>query len=211
MTEFSFSCLGVRPDPCAAAPTLVFRLRITASTGVRVHALALRCGLRIEPARRGYDAEEAAALGDLLGERSRWGGLDPVRIAQVSAMVPGFAGGIETDLAVPCTYDTDVVASRYFRSLNGGDVPLLLRFSGTAFTGAAGVAVEPVDWEEEISHAMPVKTWHEMIDQHFPGCGWLRLPGDAMDALLAYRTRNALPSWEATVERLLDGAGEGAH
>ncbi|MFC9267282.1 DUF6084 family protein [Streptomyces zhihengii] len=211
MTEFSFSCLGVRADAYAAGPTLVFRLRITASPGTRVHALALRCQIRIEPARRGYDDEEAAALGDLFGERSRWGSsLNPVQFAQVSVMVPGFTGEIETDLAVPCTYDTDIAASRYFRALTGGDVPLLLLFSGTAFTGAAGFHVEPVPWDKEISHRMPVKTWREMIDQHFPGCGWIRLPGDAMDALLAYRSRHALPSWQAAVERLLDEAGEGA-
>ncbi|MFF9912745.1 DUF6084 family protein [Streptomyces sp. NPDC013457] len=209
MTEFSFSCTDVRADPYAAGPTLVFRLRITASGGTRVHALALRCQIRIEPARRGYDDAEAEALGDLFGERSRWGSsLNPVQFAQVSVMVPGFTDEIETDLVVPCTYDTDIAASRYFRALSGGDVPLLLLFSGTAFTGAGGFHVEPVPWDKEISHRMPVKVWREMIDQHFPGCGWLRLPADTMDALLAYRSRNALPSWQATVETLLEAAGE---
>ena len=42
-----------------------------------------------------------------------------------------------------------------------------------------------------------------MIEQHFPGCGWLRLPRETLDALLAFRSRRALPSWEATVEALL--------
>ncbi|MGW5821046.1 DUF6084 family protein, partial [Streptomyces noursei] len=61
MTELSFDCTGVRADRYAAAPTLLFRLRITAADGARVHALALRCQLRIEPARRDYDDEETAA------------------------------------------------------------------------------------------------------------------------------------------------------
>lgn len=55
---------------------------------------------------------------------------------------------------------------------------------------------------------MPVKTWQEMVEQHFPGSGWIRLPRDAMDALLAHRSRQALPSWQATVEHLLHAAGE---
>jgi hypothetical protein len=55
---------------------------------------------------------------------------------------------------------------------------------------------------------MPVKVWQEMVEQHFPGCGWIRLPRDAMDALLAYRSRRALPSWQATVETLLEEARE---
>ncbi|QIP83871.1 hypothetical protein GLX30_07135 [Streptomyces sp. Tu 2975] len=208
MTEFSFSCTGVRADAYAAGPTLVFRLRITASEGVRVHALALRCQIRIEPARRGYDDAEAGALTDLFGERSRWGSsLNPVQFAQVSVMVAGFTGEIETDLVVPCTYDTDIAASRYFRALSDGEVPLLMLFSGTAFTGAGGFHVEPVPWDKEIAHRMPVKVWQEMIEQHFPGCGWIRLPRDTMDALLDYRSRRALPSWQTTVETLLEEAG----
>jgi hypothetical protein len=58
---------------------------------------------------------------------------------------------------------------------------------------------------------MPVTTWREMVEQHFPGCGWIRLPRDTMDALLAYRSRHALPSWAATVTALLEDADPPAH
>ncbi|MEU1185052.1 DUF6084 family protein [Streptomyces sp. NPDC005820] len=206
MTEFSFSCTGVRADRFAAGPTLVFRLHVTASGDTPVHALALRCQIRIEPARRGYDDGEADALKDLFGERSRWGGtLNPVQFAQVPLMVSGFTGETEADLVVPCTYDLDIAATRYLAALTDGEVPLLMLFSGTAFTGAGGFRVEPVPWDREAAFRMPVATWREMVEQHFPGCGWIRLPRDTMDALLAYRSRHALPSWEATVEALLDG------
>ncbi|GAB2445753.1 DUF6084 family protein [Streptomyces incanus] len=209
MTGFTFTCTGVRADPYAAGPTLVFRLRITASPGTRVHALALRCQIRIEPARRGYGDTEAEALADLFGERSRWGSsLHPVQFAHVPVMVQGFTGETETDLVVPCTYDMDIASSRYFHAVEEGEVPLLMLFSGTAFTGAGGFQVEPVPWDREATVRMPVKTWQEMVEQHFPGSGWIRLPRDAMDALLAYRSRQALPSWQATVEHLLHTAGE---
>ncbi|CAM5463956.1 DUF6084 family protein [Streptomyces hirsutus] len=209
MTGFTFACTGVRADPYAAGPTLVFRLRITASPGTRIHALALRCQIRIEPARRGYGDAEAEALADLFGERSRWGSsLHPVQFAQVPVMVQGFTGETETDLVVPCTYDMDIASSRYFHALEEGEVPLLMLFSGTAFTGAGGFQVEPVPWDREATFRMPVKTWQEMVEQHFPGSGWIRLPRDAMDALLAHRSRQALPSWQATVEHLLHAAGE---
>ncbi|MFF0112689.1 DUF6084 family protein [Streptomyces prasinus] len=209
MSGFTFACTGVRADAYAAGPTLVFRLRVTASPGTRVHALALRCQIRIEPARRGYADAEAEALADLFGERSRWGSsLQPVQFAQVPVMVQGFTGETETDLVVPCTYDMDIASSRYFHALEEGEVPLLMLFSGTAFTGAGGFQVEPVPWDREATFRMPVKTWREMVEQHFPGSGWIRLPRDAMDALLAHRSRQALPSWEATVEHLLHTAGE---
>ncbi|KUN81191.1 DUF6084 family protein [Streptomyces griseoruber] len=206
MTEFSFTCTGVRADRYAAGPTLVFRLRVTASGDLPVHALALRCQIRIEPARRGYDDAEADGLNDLFGERSRWGTtLNPVQFAQVPLMVTAFTGETEADLVVPCTYDLDIAATRYLAALTDGEVPLLMLFSGTAFTGSGGFRVEPVPWDREAPFRMPVATWREMVEQHFPGCGWIRLPRDTMDALLAYRSRHALPSWEATVEALLDG------
>ncbi|MDH6131266.1 hypothetical protein P3T37_000635 [Kitasatospora sp. MAA4] len=204
MTEFAFSCTGVRADRYAAGPTLVFKLRITASPEARVHALALRCQLRIEPARRGYQPAEADGLADLFGERSRWGStLLPVQFAQVSLVVPGFTGETEVDLPVPCSYDLDLAPTRYFHALEEGEVPLLMLFSGTAFTGPGGYQVEPVPWDREANFRMPVAVWREMVEQHFPGCGWLRLPRETMDALLAYRSRRALPSWDATVRELL--------
>ncbi|MGW9132572.1 DUF6084 family protein [Streptomyces sp. NPDC055681] len=208
MTEFAFTCTGVRADPYAAGPTLVFRLRITASAEARVHALALRCQIRIEPGRRGYEQAEADRLHDLFGDRSRWGNtLQPVQFAQVSLMVPSFTTETEVDLVVSCTYDLDVAAARYFDALQDGEVPLLLLFSGTAFTGDSGFHVEPVPWDREASCRMPVAVWRDMIEQHFPGCGWIRLPRDTMNALLAFRSRQALPSWEATVQALIDLAG----
>jgi hypothetical protein len=211
VTEFSFACTGVRADRYAAGPTLVFRLRVTAADNARVHALALRCQIRIEPARRGYEPAEADGLADLFGERSRWGStLQPVQFAQVSVMVPSFTGEIETDLVVPCTYDMEIAATRYLTALTDGEVPLLMLFSGTAFTGTGGFQVEPVPWDREAAFRMPVTAWREMVEQHFPGCGWIRLPRDTMDALLAFRSRRALPSWEATVRALLDEAGTAA-
>jgi hypothetical protein len=212
VTAFSFACTGVRADQYAAGPTLVFRLRVTAADNARVHALALRCQIRIEPARRGYEPAEADGLADLFGERSRWGStLQPVQFAQVSVMVPSFTGEIETDLVVPCTYDMDIAATRYLTALTDGEVPLLMLFSGTAFTGDGGFQVEPVPWDREATFRMPVTAWREMVEQHFPGCGWIRLPRDTMDALLAYRSRHALPSWQATVAALLEGTDPPAH
>jgi hypothetical protein len=211
VTEFSFSCEAARADAYAAGPTLVFRLRLTATPGVRVHAMALRCQIRIEPGRRGYRQAEAEGLSDLFGERARWGStMLPVQFAHVSIMVPGFTGEAEVDLPVPCTYDLDIASTRYFHALEEGEVPLLMLFSGTAFTGPGGFRVEPVPWDREASFRLPVEVWREMVEQHFPGCGWLRLPRDTMDALLAYRSGHALPSWDATVRALLATAGPDA-
>ncbi|MDX3073791.1 DUF6084 family protein [Streptomyces sp. NPDC088354] len=207
MTDLGFTCTGVRADPYAAGPTLVFRLRITASGGERVHAIALRCQLRIEPAQRGYTPAEAEGLDDLFGGPERWGTtLQPLQFAQVPVMVPGFTGEVEVDLPVPCTYDMDIASAKYFDALEEGEAPLLMLFSGTAFLGPGGFQVLPVPWHKEATCRLPVAVWRETIDAHFPGCGWIRLPRGSMDALRSFRSRHALPSWEATVEALLAGA-----
>ena len=48
-TVSSIAAASVRADPYAAGPTLVFKLQISETTGERVHAIALRVQLRIEP------------------------------------------------------------------------------------------------------------------------------------------------------------------
>ncbi len=211
MNELTYRCVGVRSDPYAAGPTLVFRLRIESDGDERVHAIALRCQLRVEPALRGYGDGEAERLGDLFGERNRWAStLNPMQFAQVSLVVPGFTGRIEVDLPVPCTYDMDIATTKYFAALADGEVPMLLLFSGTAFCGPGGFSVRPVPWDKEASCRMPVAVWREAIEQHFPGCGWLRLPGAVMEELRAYRSHRALPSWDATLRALLDAAAAGS-
>ena len=41
------------------------------------------------------------------------------------------------------------------------------------------------------------------MDHYFGDSPWLRLRRDSLDRLYAYRARNALPSWEDTVDALL--------
>ena len=73
MPELTFTVLDVAPEPYAAAPNLLARLRVEETTGEVVHALALRAQVRIEPQRRRYDDAEEQALLDLFGGR------EPVR------------------------------------------------------------------------------------------------------------------------------------
>lgn len=208
MIDLSFACTGVESVPRAAGPTLAFHLRINAREDVAVHAIALRCQLRIEPSRRTYRDTEAEALADLFGDRSRWGSsLLPIQFAHAALIVPAFTGEIEVELHVPCSYDLDLAATRYFEAVEEGRIPMRLLFSGTAFAGPGGFQVEPVPWDREAAADVPASVWRQMIEDHFPGCGWLRLPRATMAALLAYRSSRALPSWEATIEGLLGQVG----
>lgn len=208
MVDLDFVCVAAEADRYAASPTVNLRVRVTETTGTAVYALALRCQVRIEPQRRGYDAEEAAGLVDLFGDRGRWGKtLKPLQLAFVAQMVPGFTGETEVALPVPCSYDFDVAAHKYLYAVRDGLVPLLLLFSGTILTtGPGGVSVLPVPWHKEATFGLPVPVWREAMDQHFPGTAWLRLRRDRFDALYQYRAAHALTSWDEAVDLLLKDA-----
>jgi Family of unknown function (DUF6084) len=210
VTELVFDCIDVLAERYAAGPTVRFRLRVSETSGARIHAVALRCQLRIEPQRRRYSDAEAERLLDLFGERSRWGDtLKPLQFAELSVMLPGFQGSTEADLPVPCTYDFEVSSAKYFDALEDGEVPLLLLFSGTVFTsGPSGLMVERVPWDKEAACRMPVRVWREAMDMHFPGTAWIRVRRDTFEALNRYRTHRALPTWDDTLEALIEGAEE---
>jgi hypothetical protein len=213
MAELSFTCLDVRPERYAVAPTLLFRLRIDAAAGQRVSAIALRCQFRIEPARRGYGEQEGERLLELFGERGRWGDtLKPFQFANTSTVVASFTDSIEVDVAVPCSYDMEVTAARYFHALEGGEIPFILLFSGTVFgdgeKGEKGLWIEQVPWHAEARYRMPVAVWREMMDLYFPNSGWLRLRRDTIDALADFRATRALPTWDDAIVTVLDVARE---
>ena len=205
MANLIFDWLGARAEPYAAAPTLTFSLRVSETTGAAIHAIALRCQIRIEPAKRRYSAEEAARLADLFGDVSRWADtLKPIQFTTVSTVVTSFTGTTDVDLTVPCTYDLEVAATRYFAGLDNDAVPLLMLFSGTVFSkGPGGISVEPVPWSAECTLRMPVSVWRDLVDRYFPGSGWIRLSRTTLDALGAVKSREAYPTWDATVDALL--------
>lgn len=205
MTTLRFEVLDVRPEPYAVAPHLLFRLRITESTGEVVHALALRAALMVHPARRQYSDHEIAGVQELFGPTERWAQtLKPFLWAHTSTMVQGFTGQREIDLPVACTYDFEVAAAKYLQALEGGELPVELLFTGTVFTrGSTGFAVEQLSWNLEAAYRMPVAVWRSLMDQWFPGHGWVRLDREAIDALARFRASRGFTSWEETVTALL--------
>jgi hypothetical protein len=204
-TSLTFTVLDVAPEPYAAVPTLAARIRVSAPEDEPVHAIALRCQVRIEPLRRGYSDDEAAALTDLFGPRERWATTQRTFLWQhCAAMVPAFLGTNEITLPLECTYDFEVTAAKYLHALSDGALPLQFLFSGTIFTpGQRGFSVQQVSWDCEDHYDMPVAVWRELIHQHYPNTGWVRLSPDAVAALAAYKSARGLLSFEDTVTALL--------
>src|SRR5579859_387217 len=136
MPDLKIQVAAAKVVPYAAVPTLAFQLQISnASAAEEIHTIALRCQIQIEVTRRGYTPPEQARLLDLFGHPDRWGQtLRNLLWMHTSLVVPGFEGSVTTvDMNVPCTFDFNVAATKYFDGLAGGDIPLLLLFSGTVF------------------------------------------------------------------------------
>jgi Family of unknown function (DUF6084) len=210
MPDLDFQVEGAEPVPLAVGPQLGFKLRIcqraAAGAVVPIHAVALRCQIRIEPAKRRYQAEEGGRLLDLFDKPDRWSQtLRPMLWTHVSVVVPPFTDSIIVDLPVPCSFDFNVAATKYFYALEEGEVPLSLLFSGTVFHEVedAGLQVAQIPWDKESTFRLPVRTWKEMMDRYYPNAAWLSLRRDVFDRLYQYKSRQGVPTWEQALEQLL--------
>jgi hypothetical protein len=207
MTTLAFDVVEIVADRFAEAPQLRARVRATETSGVAVHAMAIRAQVMIEPQRRQYDGTEAAGLLDQFGERARWRDtVKPFLWTFASALVPGFTGATEFDLPIPATYDFEVTASKYLHALDDGVVPLRFLYSGTVFSrGGPGFAVEQIAWNLESPYRLPVSVWTELMDHFYPNAGWLRMNRETIAALVRFKGAHGLTTWDEVFARLLAG------
>src|ERR1700722_2719859 len=207
MPDLNFQIEQAEPQRFTVAPTLLFKLCIrNAVAGEIIHSVALRCQIQLEFARRQYSAEDQKQLRDLFGEPERWGQtLKTMLWAHASVVAPSFQDSAAIDLPVPCTFDFNIAATKYFHGLEDGDVPLAFLFSGTVFyadrDGALQVA--PIPWDKEARFRLPVKSWREMMEIYYPNSAWLCLRRDVFERLYRYKIDHAIPSWEQALERML--------
>ncbi len=207
MPELNFKIEGAEVTPFAAAPQLSIKLGITNTPAdERIHTVALRCQIQIEVTRRHYTAEEQKQLLDLFGEPDRWGTtLRSLLWTLAGVVVPGFQGTTTVDVPVPCTFDFNVAATKYFYALNDGEVPINMMFSGTAFyaTADGSLQVAPISWDKEARFKLPVRIWRDMMETYYPNTAWLSLRRDVFERLYQYKMRNGITSWEEALETVL--------
>jgi hypothetical protein len=210
--DLSFQIEGAEAVPFTASPLLAFKLRVTcANAETRIQTVALRCQIQIAAAHRKYNAGEQERLLDLFGEPERWSRtLRAMLWTHTSFIVTPFQGSTLVDLQVPCTFDFNVAAAKYFAGLEDGEVPLNLMFSGTVFYEATNGAlqVEQISWDKEAKYRLPVRVWKEMMNIYYPNTAWLCLRRDVFDRLSLYKMRQGIPTWEQTLDSLLPAAGK---
>ena len=211
MPDLSFQIEGAQAVSFAAAPLMGFQLRVTDAGGEPIHTVALRSQIQIEVTRRRYGAREQERLRDLFGEPDRWGQtLRNMLWTHASVIVPGFTQSTNVELQVPCTFDFNVAAMKYFQGLDEGEVPLCFQFSGTVFYQRGGsLQVAPISWDKEAKFRLPVQSWKQMMDLYYPNCAWLCLDRDVIERLNDYKLRNGIPTWEQMLEGLLQETEQG--
>jgi hypothetical protein len=212
MPDLTFEVISAEAVTFAVAPMLSFRLRISnLDADQRIQSIALRCQIQIETPRRHYVPREQERLLDLFGEPERWGRtLRPMLWTHTSATVPPFAGDTITELPVPCSFDFNIAATKYFAGLEDGEVPLNLMFSGTVFFEAEDrvLQVEQISWDKEARYRLPIRVWQEMMDHYYPNSAWLCLRRDVFERLSRYKTQQGIPTWEQTIESIIPARGK---
>ncbi len=210
MPDLTVTVENAAPVPFAAAPTLAFTLSVrNQDPSEAIHTVLLRCQLQIEVTRRRYNAGDQERLGDLFGAPERWGQtLRNMLWTHAGVSVPAFTESASVRMTVPCTFDFNIAATKYFAGLEDGDIPLCLMFSGTVFYADAdgSVQVSPISWDKETRYRLPVSVWKEMMDAYYPNSAWLCLRRDAFDKLHRYKRRNGIATWEEVIDRIMADA-----
>jgi hypothetical protein len=206
MFDLNFQIESVEPIAYAASPQLAFRLAITETATTLIQSVLLKCQIRIEPTRRRYQTENPDRLLEMFGPPERWGKtMRSMLWTHAQEFVSSFTGHTTIDLAVPCTFDFNVAATKYFAALEEGEIPLTFLFSGTVFYEAdgGGLQVAPISLEKQAGFRLPVAVWKQMMDQYYPHSAWLCIDRDVFDRLLCFKATQGLPTHEKAIEILL--------
>jgi len=209
-SEPVFTVLGMEAVAGALTPTLRFELHVVEPEGSEIHTIALTTHVQVEPAKRTYDAATRERLEELFGASDRWSATtQSFPWAKVSALVPGFTGSTTFHIEVPCTYDLELAAAKYFYALPDGEVPLDFHFNGMVLYAGEHdrLQVRPVPWSCTARWRMPVAQFKAAMTACYPGGGWIRLAPDTLDALQRRRAADGHHTFDALVAELLGDAG----
>ncbi len=207
MPDLTFAVEDAQPVAYSATPLLAVKLRIrNAIPHERIQNVILQAQVQIEAARRHYAPQEQARLLDLFGAPERWNKtLGTMLWTHANVTVRPFSGETTADLPLPCTFDFNIAATKYFDGIAQGDIPLRLLFSGTVFYEGedGGMLVAQIPWEKEAQFRLPVATWKRVMDHYYPNTAWLSLRRDVFDRLHEFKRQRGIPTWEQALESLL--------
>jgi hypothetical protein len=207
MPQLDFNVVDAEPAKHAAAPLLYFKVAITqAEDPVPIQNISLQCQIRIDAKKRIYKPDEQTRLTDLFGEPGRWGQtLHSLLWTHANVTVPAFENDTVVDMPVPCSFDFNLAATKYFDGLEYGKIPLELMFSGSVFYRDAdgGLAMDLLSWNADAKFRLPVTVWQDMMEHYYPNSNWLCLNRQVFDALHDYKRRHGYTGFDEALTSLL--------
>jgi hypothetical protein len=208
MPDLNFKVTGVQAAARGLMPLLHFNLEISNQPATEaIQAVMIQAQIQIQSAQRAYNDAERERLEELFGTPDRWGQTLRNRLwTHASTTVPPFSGQTKVTLPVQCTYDFNVIGTKFFYALEGGEVPLLFLFSGTVFYAGAhgGLLVQQISWDKECVYRMPSEVWTNLMNHHYPNIAWLSIGRDIFDKLSEFKREYGLLTWEQVFELLLN-------
>lgn len=208
MPELDIRILGVEPAAHAALPTLLFKLALSQGDApMPIRNVSLQCQIRIDPQRRMYQPAEQERLRDLFGQPDRWRHtLQSLLWTHATMTVPAFDGDCEVALPVPCSFDFNVAATKYFHGLECDAIPLLMLFSGSVFYRDAegALAMDLIAWSQESRYRLPVDVWQAMMERYHPNQSWLCVNRQVFEALYEYKRRHGYTGFDEALTGLLE-------
>ena len=120
-------------------------------------------------------------------------------------VVGSFSGSTTVELPVPCSFDFNLAATKYFAALEADDVPLCLLFSGTMFYAGETGALEVAGYFLGKRGRLPAAGQRLAADDGpvLPHSVWLRVPRDVFERLQQFKLRQGLSTSDQALERLL--------
>ena len=208
MPDLSFVIERGSPVLQAAAPMMAFRVRIANQSLERIHAIALDCKIHVEAPSGPPTRHVRDRLEELFGEPSRWASATrPMLWARAGAIVKSFSESAVCEIEVPCSFDFNLAATKFFYGVEAASAPLLFEFSGTAFPDGDPAPIAP----RTARFTLPMSVWSELMENYYPDSTWLRLPRSVFQRLAQFKDENLIPTWEDVLERLLPTPQEAVH
>ncbi|WP_166265509.1 DUF6084 family protein [Marinobacter caseinilyticus] len=213
MPDIHFNVESAHPARHTAAPALNLRLSVNQrGEALAIQCISLQCQIRIDTTRRHYAPAEQAHLKDLFGAPERWHQtLHSMLWTHTGVVVPAFDTlHTAVDLPVPCSFDFNLAATKYFYGLADGEVPLLLLYSGSVFyrDDEGALAMDLISWHEESRYNLPVQVWRNMMDLYYPNQNWLCVNRKVFDAINSYKVRQGYTNFDEALNGLLQNVAE---
>ena len=209
MIDLDFAVEAAAMARHSAAPLLTLKLQVRNRAPAQpIEHVALQAQIRIEAARRDYAADERERLVELFGGPEDWDrGLRGLLWTTASAAIPGFAEHCTIDLPLPCSFDVNIAATRYFDGLDDGEAPLSLLFSGAVFfrNAEGDLQIAQIPHHKEASFRLPLRLWRSLMDHYYPDGMWLRIERDLFAELERYRRGRHLASLDQALRQLVAG------